>query len=263
MTERNMSITNMIVAIESRYSEEKRLFDKAHLWAYFVLRRIAYYPTWLCLKAGLSANQVTVGSLIASIVGCGFLAFGSYWSVITGAALVNLWALLDHVDGNVARYNNSASNYGEFLETLTWAILGALLFISVGIGVYRHPDSVLGAIIQRFFSIHIDRGLFLFLGSWASLFYILHEFIYRAFERIFAPIQQSLVSKFKAATMDSILYKLEANIDDIIGFILPVLLVCAVLQALSVFLLAWAIIPTGAFIAVTIQILRRIKTENG
>jgi len=249
--------------IRATYSDEKRMSDRNNLWGYLVLRRISFYPTWLFLKLGVSANKVTILSLLVGLVGCGFLAFGNYIGIIIGALLANMWALLDYVDGNIARYNKSASDYGMFLETWVCAIFSPLLFISVGLAAYNQPDTVLSSIVEGLSPIEVDRSLFLFLGGWAALFYILHEFIYTAFARIFSQRKGGVVAEFKSTTESSFLYKVEGNFNNISGILMPVLLLAAIFKFLSIFIFIWAVIPTVAFIAVTIQLLRRVKSENG
>ena len=258
MTKRTITMQ----AIRATYSAEKKISDKNNLWGYLVLRRISFHFTWLFLKLGISANQVTVLSLVVGLAGCGFLAFGNYIGIVIGVLLANIWALLDYVDGNIARYNKCASDYGLFLETWVWAIFGPLLFISVGLAAFNHPDLLLSSILERLLPVEINRGFLLFLGGWAALFYILHEFIYTAFARIFSRRKGSVVAEFKSTTINSFAYKIEANFNNISGILMPVLLLAAIFKFLSIFIFIWAVIPTAAFVAVSIQLLRRVKPEN-
>ena len=109
--------------------------------------------------------------------------------------------------------------------------------------------------------VEINRSFLLFLGGWVALFYILHEFIYVAFARIFSRRKGSVVAEFKSTTINSFPYKIEANLNNITGILMPVLLLAAIFEFLSIFI--WAVIPTAAFVAVSIQLLRKVKPENG
>jgi len=183
MVKRSLSIN----AIRSKYSEEKRISDKDNLWGSLVLRRISYYPTWLFLRLGVSANEVTGISLIIGCVGCIFLASGNYDNTIIGVLLINMWALFDYVDGNVARYNDSCSKYGEFLDAFDGIVVSELLFLSAGIGVFRYPDSSLNSLI-RFFSlvVTVDKSAFLVLGALSSLLISLRARVLCTFGGLFS-----------------------------------------------------------------------------
>ena len=98
--------------IRSTLSGEKKTIEVDNPWCNFVVRPISYYPSWLFLRLGISANKVTVIGSIIGVIGCVFLAFNGYWQAITGAILVNIRFLFDVIDGNIARCTNSCSKYG-------------------------------------------------------------------------------------------------------------------------------------------------------
>jgi len=261
MAQRIITITD--IRCKSAPSQKKWMIDKNNYWATWVIKKISYHPTWLFLKLGLSANQITVMSLIVGVIGCGLLAFGNYIGAIVGALLTNIWILLDCIDGMVARYNGTASDYGSFLETVVWAVFSALFFISVGLSAFNHPDPVLNSVTHRLFGLDINRSLFIFLGGWASVFYISHEFIYSAYARTFSD-SSAIVAQFKQATTGSLLHKIELNLDNISGILMPTLLFAVVFRFLSLFILLWALIPTLAFIAVVVKTLssaRRVQSQ--
>lgn len=250
MTIAKRSLT--LADIRSTYTEEKRAGDKNNLWGYFILRPISHYPTWLCLRLGISANRVTGISFLIGLIGCGFLAFGGYTGVITGAVIMNIWALLEFVDGNVARCNNSCTSYGAFVDDLNAYTISALFFISAGVGAFHHPDPWLNSL-----AINIDSSLFLFLGGWAALFYILPRFIGNLFTKIFPADEGVSGSGLLEDISSSTLRRINFNINNIVGLVMPVLLLAAIFRFLSVFILIWALIPTGAFIVLVPKLLRR------
>ena len=150
--------------IRSKLPEEKRRLDRDNPWLYFVMRPISFYPTWLFLKLGISANQTTYIGLIIGVIGCVFLAFGSYWAAIIGAVLINIGYLFDVVDGNVARYTNSCSKYGQYIDGMTTYIMVPLTFVAVGIGVFNHPDTCLNSLTHFLLGIDINGNIYLILG---------------------------------------------------------------------------------------------------
>lgn len=240
--------------ISSTFPEEKRTVERNNLFGYFVLRRISYYLTWLFIRLGISANEVTGISILIGCFGCILLAFGSYSGMIAGALILNIWALLEFVDGNVARATNSSSNYGAFIDDLNASIMSILLFTSAGIGAFNHSD---------LFAISIDKSVFLFLGCWASLFYIFPRFIGDAFVKAFSQEQRAFVNELKRDISMSILSKIRFNIYNITGLIMPILLIAVIFKFLGIFALLFALINTCAFIILIIQLLRKARASNG
>ncbi len=160
-----MSVKNMTINdIRSKFPQEKKRLDKDIPWLYFVVRPISFYPTWLFLKLGISANQTTYIGLITGVIGCIFLAFGSYWTAIVGAVLINIRYLFECVDGNVARCTNSCSKYGQYIDEMTTYIMALLTFIAVSIGVFNHPDTYLNSLAHFLLGMDINRNIYLILG---------------------------------------------------------------------------------------------------
>ena len=69
-----------------------------------VTREMALYATRLILRTPLRADSVALLSLGCGLAGAVFLAMPAAWTLVTGAVLLQIWYLLDHVDGQVARY---------------------------------------------------------------------------------------------------------------------------------------------------------------
>jgi phosphatidylglycerophosphate synthase len=74
------------------------------------------YFTWLLLKLKFSSNKVTLLSGVVCLL-AGYLFFiGDTISVVFGSMLLVLFAILDMSDGEVARYHNSGSMEGHYLD---------------------------------------------------------------------------------------------------------------------------------------------------
>lgn len=107
------------------------------------VRRISIYLTWFLLHTPITANKVTILFLAVGVLGSFFLAIGSYWYAIVGALCLGMHLVLDHVDGEVARYRKSSSWFGVFLEVSCHQIVHASIMAGITWGVYRHysPDA--------------------------------------------------------------------------------------------------------------------------
>ena len=97
------------------------------------LRDAALPVTWLLLHTSVTANQVTIISLIMGLVGIYFFAIPSAGFFLTGAILLELWYFLDHVDGQIARYRKTACLSGRFFDFITHHLIHGVIFFSLGL----------------------------------------------------------------------------------------------------------------------------------
>lgn len=145
------------------YTSDKLEGEKNLLIIRYFFRVISIRLTWLFLRIGISANQTTLLSIFSGVLGVILLGTGQYEYMILGGILINLWLILDNVDGEIARYSG-ATHFGMYYDTTNADIMYALLFIAIGAGVYNSPA-------PKF--MNLDPGAFLLLGGLASLFKIL------------------------------------------------------------------------------------------
>ena len=107
-------------------------------------RKFTVYVTWLCVKLGISSNFATLlsGLTIFAAAACYVTPSPTAWLV--GALLVQFYFILDHVDGELARYEtvhlgrNDSGTSGLFFDTCCHA--GELALIG-GIGLRLFADS--------------------------------------------------------------------------------------------------------------------------
>jgi len=107
-----------------------------------ITRDMALPLTWALLHTPVSANGVTFISLIVGMSGCVFLSFETDAYFLWGAILLQFWYLLDHVDGQIARYRNQSSVTGIFFDYITHHIIHIGVFIGIGWSVYTHTLEV-------------------------------------------------------------------------------------------------------------------------
>ncbi|RQD83483.1 MAG: CDP-alcohol phosphatidyltransferase family protein [Methanocalculus sp. MSAO_Arc2] len=84
----------------------------------------------LCVRLGLSPNQITILSLVFGI-GCA-VSF-SYQEFLIGSLLLLISAILDLVDGSVARKTNHNSNFGAVLDWIIDKYIDTLALLGVGL----------------------------------------------------------------------------------------------------------------------------------
>jgi phosphatidylglycerophosphate synthase len=97
-----------------------------------VMRAGSIFLTRIAIERGLTPNQITLASLIAGILSAVFFSSQAW---LFGILFLNLWYLLDHVDGEVARYTKASSNSGFFFDTVINFIVEPLIFLGIGCGL--------------------------------------------------------------------------------------------------------------------------------
>jgi hypothetical protein len=108
-------------------------------------RKFTIYVTWLCIKQGISSNAATLLSGVTIFAAALCYAAPSKAAWLAGALLVQLYFILDHVDGELARYETlhlgrtSSGTSGLFYDTCCHA--GELALVGgIGLRMYSIMD---------------------------------------------------------------------------------------------------------------------------
>ena len=215
--------------------------DKNELMGFYIWRQLSFYPTAVSMNIGLTANQITWISLIVLLVGCFLLAVGDYMTALAGTALLNIWLILDFVDGNIARYEKSCSRFGELIDALG-AYVAHLSFFAAGVGFYVSRDSLL---LSRFeLPAEGYSAVILILGAIASLAAIWIRLIYQKFKNTFPTLnyeKSDVLAVRHTESISAVLMNLGHNLFNLSGFLLPVFFLAVPLRLLDVFLVLVAI----------------------
>jgi phosphatidylglycerophosphate synthase len=86
----------------------------------------------------VTANAVTFGGILVSLVSAIAFAHGTYWWSVLGALLFYIAGLFDEMDGMLARLKFAESPRGTYLEGFADGLSYLLLFTGITIGMYRH-----------------------------------------------------------------------------------------------------------------------------
>jgi len=108
------------------------------------LRRLSIHVTRALLPTGISANGVTWLMTLTGIAGAAVLLWPSWWAVLICAAAMQLQILLDCSDGEVARWRNTRSPAGVYLDRIGHYATEGLLPVGLGIHVDGGPTSIDG-----------------------------------------------------------------------------------------------------------------------
>lgn len=122
-------------ALCQKNQEENYLLDK------YFFRHISILFTVLLIQLKVRPNQATFFSLLASLTSLYFLAVGSQRSLLAAAVFIFLYYLLDHVDGELARYyihqGEKSSLSGHYFDVLVHRYSSNLMVFFLGVGLYQ------------------------------------------------------------------------------------------------------------------------------
>ncbi len=119
--------------------EAKRAADKLNVWLYYIVRPLSIVATKPLLKTSITPTTVTALSMISTLIGFGLVSFGTtmLWNIVGWFGFF-LWAILDCVDGNIARCKDQCSKRGELWDAAGGYLALSLIFFSSGIsGFYE------------------------------------------------------------------------------------------------------------------------------
>jgi phosphatidylglycerophosphate synthase len=97
------------------------------------MRKISPYLTRLMLPTGISPNALTGLMIATGLAGAVVVAFvGGIVGAIVAALLVQVYMLLDCVDGEVARWTGNTSTAGIYLDRVGHYLCEAALLVGLG-----------------------------------------------------------------------------------------------------------------------------------
>lgn len=96
------------------------------------MRRLSIFATWALVRLEVSANSVTSGMIAVGILAGLSFALQGLAAVIVGAILVQVYLLFDCSDGEVARWTETTSTKGVYLDRLGHYVVEAALVAGLG-----------------------------------------------------------------------------------------------------------------------------------
>ncbi len=142
------------------YPRSKIDYEKPYILA-TILRRVSVIISYYFLNnLGIKPNTITIFSFIIAVTSAFFFINTNFFY---GACFACVWVLMDNIDGELARLQNTSSELGMILEKISSDFFYIILFPSLATGLF----------IEELISIEVTLLIFLNLG----LFNILRPFL--------------------------------------------------------------------------------------
>ena len=95
------------------------------------------------IKTSLTPNQVTTISGLFGVLGSYMLILDSHIYLIISAIFIQLYTILDLVDGDIARAKKMQSYFGMWLDIFFDKLIDFLIIVGMSVGVYLRTEDPL------------------------------------------------------------------------------------------------------------------------
>lgn len=214
-------------------------------------RPLSYVISCILANMGVKPNSVSFFSVLVSVLGCAFFLFESFLFHILGAIVFIVWAILDCVDGDMAR-TIGRQPFGDFADAISCYILQGFMCTAMGVAAYFD-----GGILMKEGNIWI-----IVIGCLASSANCLMRLIYQKYissEKEL--VELGIIQKSKDVWKDKEQvsnFKVKFKETMGVGGILPFLILIAVfLNALDIMIFYCFIVYGGAFFYTSIGYVRK------
>src|SRR5213596_1020893 len=113
----------------------------------FLNRPISRRITRFLLKFPIHPNAWTISIFVLPLIAGAFLVRGGYKSVVIGAAIFQVFSILDGCDGEIARAKNLESKLGERLDNFCDFLASLLYVLALGWGLHHWSEGIICAVL--------------------------------------------------------------------------------------------------------------------
>jgi phosphatidylglycerophosphate synthase len=113
----------------------------------FLNRPISRRITRFFLKFPIHPSTWTISIFVLPLIASVFLVRGDYVSVVIGAAIFQVFSILDGCDGEIARAKNLESKFGERLDYFCDFAASLLYVLTLGLGLHRSSEGIVCAVL--------------------------------------------------------------------------------------------------------------------
>ncbi|MDA2812459.1 CDP-alcohol phosphatidyltransferase family protein [Nocardiopsis sp. RSe5-2] len=111
----------------------KERVNEEHWAGRLYMRDLSPYLSTVFVRLGVPPNPITYLMMAFGVLAGAVVAFGGLWSALLAFAMVQVYLLLDCVDGEVARYTGRTSTAGIYLDRIGHYVSEIALLIGLGV----------------------------------------------------------------------------------------------------------------------------------
>ena len=229
------------------YKEFKSFLSKEKKSSDPFVSKIFYRPVslligWFLYRFGISANTVSIVSILIGLLSCLLFLSGDKSFSLFGSILILIIGITDCIDGNIARASNTFSLRGAWLDALSSYLLAAFLPISIGMFAFKN------------FKYFYTEGDWIIIGALMSVMNILLRLIYQKYSNL---ILNASSSNSSLIDKNSSSLSLSSEIG-LVGWMAPFLIFCAVNNYLIFYLFLYSAFYTFSMIFVIFRLYNKL-----
>ena len=118
-------------------------YEKLPVYPRYVTHKISIRIVKLLLHTSITPNQITLSSIVIGMTSCIMFATAIPVYFLLGALILELYYIIDAVDGQLARYKKLSSMTGGYFDYVSNYIVYPCVFFCIGLGLIRHSGDVL------------------------------------------------------------------------------------------------------------------------
>ena len=111
----------------------------------FLNRPISRRITHVILKFPIHPNACTIAIFVLPLIATAFLVRGDYVSILIGAAIFQVFSVLDGCDGEIARAKSLESKFGERLDNFCDFLASLFYVLALGWGLHHWSEGIICA----------------------------------------------------------------------------------------------------------------------
>ncbi len=228
--------------IKDSLPPEKNSADS--LWTRYFLRPISIPVSWVFLRFDIRANTVSYFSGLLCVA-AGFMFGGGLFPLtLFGAIIFNIFAVLDCVDGNIARVTATTGPYGGWADALGGYVAYIAVLLSLGYATAGSDATIMG--------LTPDKATWVLLGGVSASANMLMRLAYQSYRNI-AP--EGIAEAKKSISLEKIVSE---NLG-VTGFLMPALLIGLFMNILGYVLLFYTFFYTLGCIISLIKLIRKVE----
>jgi phosphatidylglycerophosphate synthase len=111
----------------------------------FLNRPVSRRITGFLLKFPIHPNAWTISTFVLPLIASVFLMRGDYVSIIIGAAIFQVFSILDGCDGEIARAKDLESKFGERLDYFCDFLASLIYVLALALGLHHSAEGIVCA----------------------------------------------------------------------------------------------------------------------
>lgn len=214
--------------------KNKRSEEKFNFWVALVVRPLSILFTIPFLKTSIKPIVITAISILFAIAGGILFGIGRelYVSII-GWICFFIWAILDGVDGNLARIKGLCSKKGELWDTVGGYAAMVLIYFCAGISAF----------FEKHFYAFCEDYLLIIISGATALLSIFPRLVLHKKKTLFPDsVSASIIADKTKYGLSKII---AMNFVSPSGFMQVILLLCLVFNTLNFFIIFYFIVNLG------------------